>query len=334
MRLPKMIRKLSFCMRIRLTVLAGLLLGTVLLCLGSHSISRADSVPEWLAAAGRVDLGHFGNGSAAVVVGEWTDFTVDATGKFVLTERRALRVLSRRSADQYLNAAGSENNDSKVTSIATWSISPSGRVTQSGKKDLITGSDFASFEVFSDDRVKMIKIPGAEDGSLVGFEIVTQGRLPISGEKFRMEQEIPVRHGELHVSVPSGSLRWFVNHPDRVAVVSQSSNAAAFLTENRPAIPDESDAPPFTSLAAEVFINYDPKGPAALQSWEEAGHSYHALFDNGEKPETEIAAEVGQLSSGASDPLSRIDALYTYVSRQIRYVAIEIGVGGYQPHLP
>ena len=32
--------------------------------------------------------------------------------------------------------------------------------------------------------------------------------------------------------------------------------------------------------------------------------------------------------------MSKIDALYTYVSRQIRYVAIEIGVGGYQPHLP
>ena len=329
-----MIRKSSFSRRTRLAVLARLLLGTVLLCLGSDSISRADSVPDWLTAAGRVDLGHFGDGSAAVVVGEWTDFTVDASGKFVMTERRALRVLNRRSADQYLNAVGNENNDTKVTSIATWAISPSGRVTQSGKKDLITGSDFASFEVFSDDRVKMIKIPGAEDGSLVGFEIVTQGRLPISGEKFRMEQEIPVRHSELHVSVPSGSLRWFVNHPDRVAVVSQSSNGADFLTENRPAIPDESDAPPFSSLAAEVFINYDPKGPAALQSWEEAGHSYHALFDNGEKPETEIASQVEALANGQSDALSKIDALYTYVSRQIRYVAIEIGVGGYQPHLP
>ena len=32
--------------------------------------------------------------------------------------------------------------------------------------------------------------------------------------------------------------------------------------------------------------------------------------------------------------MSKIDALYTYVSRQIRYVAIEIGIGGYQPHLP
>jgi hypothetical protein len=314
--------------------LARLFLAALFLCLGGHSIRGADSAPDWLSAAGRVDLGHFGDGSAAVIVGQWTDFTVDATGKFVMTERRALRVLNRRSAEPYLDAVGFENNDTKVTSIQTWTIAPSGRVTQSAKKDLITASDFASFEVFSDDRVKMIKIPGAEDGSLVGLEVVTQGRLPISGRRFRMEEEIPVRVNELHVSVPSGSLRWFVNHPDRVGVVSQSSNGAAFRTENRPAIPDESDAPPFSSLAAEVFINYDPKGPAALQSWEEAGHSYHTLFDNGEKPETEIASQVETLSSDKSDALSKIDALYTYVSRQIRYVAIEIGIGGYQPHLP
>jgi hypothetical protein len=329
-----MIRKLSFSGSSSLALLARLFLGSLLLGLGGHSIARADSAPEWLAAAGRVDLGHFGDGSAAVVVGEWTDFTVDAAGKFVKTQRRALRVLNRRSADRYLDAVGYENNDTKVTSIETWAISPSGRVTQSGKKDLITASDFASFEVFSDDRVKMIRTPGAEDGSLVGFEIVTEGRLSISGEKFGLEQEIPVRQAELHVSVPSGSLRWFLNHPDRVEVVSQSSTGAAFRTENRPAIPDESDAPPFSSLAAVVFINYDPKGSSALRSWEEAGHSYHTLFDIGEKPETEITSQVDALASGRSDELSKIDSLYTYVSSQIRYVAIEIGVGGYQPHLP
>jgi len=334
MRLPKTIRKSSFSGGSSLAILARLFLGALFLCLGSHSIRGADSVPDWLSAAGRVDVGHFGDGSAAVIVGKWTDFNVDATGRFVLTERIAMRVLNRRSAEPYLNAVGSENNDTKVTSIQTWAVSPSGHVTQSGKKDLITAADFADFEVFSDDRVKMIRIPGAEDGALVGYEIASQGHIPISGRRFRMEDEIPVRANELHVSVPSGSLRWFVNHPDRVVVVSQSSNGAAFRTENRPAIPDESDAPPFSSLAAEVFVNYDPKGPSALQTWEEAGHSYHTLFDNGEKPETEIAAQVEKLSTGESDPLSKIDALYTYVSRQIRYVAIEIGVGGYQPHLP
>src|SRR5579862_4868482 len=136
MRLPKMTKKWSFLASSSLSVLPKMFLGALFLCLAGNSVNGANSVPDWLAAAGRVDLNHFGDGSVAVAVGEWTDFEVDATGKFVMTERRALRVLNRRSADQFLNAIGKENNDTKVTSIETWAISPSGRVTQSGKKDL------------------------------------------------------------------------------------------------------------------------------------------------------------------------------------------------------
>lgn len=329
-----MTRKFWFSAHSRIAALVCLSLALLVVCVGELSRSRADSVPEWLAAAGRADLGSFGAGSAAVVLGDWTDFTVDASGRFVMTERRALRILNRKSAEKYLEAAGEENSDKKVTSIQTWAVSPSGRVTQSGKKDLTSFAGFTAFDEFTDVRVKMINTPGAEDGSLVGQEVVTQGKIPIEGEKFSMEEAIPTRVSELHVSVPSGSMRWFLNHPDRVQVLSESPSAAAFRAENRPAIPEESDAPPFSSLAAVVFINYDPKGPSAVKSWEEAGHTYHSLFDNGEKPETDIASQVQKLSTGEPDSISQIAALYTYVSRQIRYVAIEIGIGGFQPHLP
>jgi uncharacterized protein DUF3857/transglutaminase superfamily protein len=329
-----MTRKWSFFKRSRLAAFAGLLLACLWLGLADRTASGAESIPDWLAAASHTDIGAFGHGSAAVVVSDWTDFTVDASGKFVMTERRTLRVLNRRAADPYLGAEGEENSDRKVTSIKTWTIASSGHVTPAGKKDLVTAAGFTAFDEFTDVRKKMIIPPGPEDGSLIGSEVITEGRLPISGEKFEMEEQIPVRLAELHVSVPSGSLRWFVNHPDRVQVMSQSPKEASFRAENRLGIPDESDAPPFLSLAAVVFVNYDPKGTAALQSWEEAGHSYHTLFDLGEKPETEIASQVDGLSSSAPDKLAKIDALYSYVSRQIRYVAIEIGVGGYQPHYP
>ena len=329
---PKTIRKSSFCGSSKLPAVC-LFLGVIaLVCLSGKQVSRADSVPDWLATANRADLGHFGEGKAGVIVGDWKDFTVDASGKFILSERRAIRVLNRRSADRYLRAVGQENTDTKVQSIQTWAIAPSGRILQSGKKDVITEAGYAEFELFSDDRVKMIHIPGAEDGSLVGYEIVTQGHIPIRGEKFRMEEEIPTHQGELHISVPAGSIRWFVNHPDRVEVVSQSATDAIFRAVDRPGIPDETSAPPFSTLAAEIVVNYDPKGTAALQSWEEAGRDYHSLFDGPEKPGTEIASQVETLATGKSDELSKIDALYDFVSRQIRYVAIEIGVGGYQPH--
>jgi hypothetical protein len=312
---------------VALTLGAGLLFGAL-----TFPVSGADSMPDWLAAASHVDLGQFGVGTAAVVVGQWADFAVDATGKYVVTRRRAIRVLNRKVADKYLVARGYQGNDSAVTSVQTWTIPPSGKVMQSNKKDVVTESAYAGFELFSDSKVKFIGAPGVEDGSLVGLEVVETGKIPIGGVRFAFEDEIPIHLAELHVSVPAGSMRWFSNHPDFVQVVDQSTNSATFRAVDRPGIPDEPDSPPFSTLATEVVVNYDPSGPAAVQSWEEAGRIYHPLFTAAEKPGTEIADEVDKLAEGKTDILPKLDAVYTYVSREIRYVAIEIGIGGYQPH--
>jgi hypothetical protein len=328
-----MTRKSSCCMGSRLLAATGLLPGLLLaVCPVNLPAAPATSAPDWLMAANHVDLGHFGDGSAAVVVGEWTDFSVDAAGKFTLTERSAIRVLNRKSAERYLNAEGFENNDTKVTSIQTWAIDSAGHVTQSSKKDLVMGAAYADFIMFADDRVKMIPAPGAEDGSLVGYEVVSQGRIPINGEQFQIEKEIPVHQGELHLSVPTGSMHWFSNHPDRMEVVEQSEHSATIRVVNRPGIPEEPSAPPLRSLALVVAVNYDPQGASAIKSWDDAGRIYHPISVPAEKPDTGIASQVEALIAGKSDTLSKIDALYNYVSREVRYVAIEIGVGGYQPH--
>ena len=98
----------------------------------------------------------FGSGSAGVVVAETTDFTVDATGRFSETQRRAIRVLNVRAAEPYLVAHGEENVDSSVTSIAAWTVAPSGRVVESQKKDVNVTAAFAEFELFSDSKEKYV----------------------------------------------------------------------------------------------------------------------------------------------------------------------------------
>ena len=330
-----MTRKLSFFGGSRHLAAAGLLLGLILVWpMADRSAVQAGSVPDWLSAANRVDLGHFGDGSAAVIVGQWREFSVDATGKFTFTERCAIRVLNRKSAERYLNAEGFENNDTKVTSIQTWAIDPSGRITQSSKKDLIVEAAYAEYELYADDRVKRILAPGAVDGSLVGYEVVSQGRIPINGMDFQLEEKIPIHQGELHLSVPSGSMHWFSNHPDRMEVVEQSEHSATIRVANRLGIPEEPNSPPTSSLALVVVVNYDAQGASAIQSWDDAGRIYDPISEPAEKPDTGILPKVDALVAGETDTLSKIDSLYNFVAREIRYVAIEIGIGGYQPHPP
>ncbi|MBZ5643007.1 MAG: DUF3857 domain-containing protein [Acidobacteriia bacterium] len=328
-----MTRKSSYCASSRFFAAAGPLLAVfAALCPSSLHGAPAASAPDWLVAVSRVDLGHFGDGSAAVVVGQWTDFSVDAAGEFTMTKRCAIRVLHLKPAAKFLDAVGYENNDTKVTSIETWAIDPAGRVTPSSKKDISIVAAYAEFEMYSDSRAKVIEAPGAQDGSLVGYEIVSHGRIPIHGESFELEKEIPIHQAELHLTVPSGSMHWFSNHPDRMQVVEQSEHSATIRVIDRPGIPDEPSAPPASSLALQIVLNYDPQGAAAINSWDDAGRIYHPISVPAEKPDTGIAAQVDTLISGKTDPLSKMDALYNYVSREVRYVAIEVGIGGYQPH--
>jgi Domain of Unknown Function with PDB structure (DUF3857) len=326
-----MTRKLSFSKPNDRGALRRILL-LLLAALSPAVPGRAASLPEWLEAARHVDTTNFGQGSAAVVLDSRVDFSVDASGKFLWLERRVLKILNRRAAEPYLHVVAHENSNESVVAMQAWSIAPSGAIAQTDKKDIATRSSFAEFELFSDERYKTVAIPAVEDGSVVGVEIHREGHLTLQSERFALEESIPVWLSELHIAVPSGSLRTFVNFPDRVQVLSQSSNAATFRASQRPGIPDEEDMPPYWSVRGAVFANYDPKGSAAIQSWEEAGRFISPFFESAKQVSPDISAEVDRLAASAADLPAQLEALNGFVSRKIRYVAVEIGDGGFQPH--
>jgi Transglutaminase-like superfamily len=50
------------------------------------------------------------------------------------------------------------------------------------------------------------------------------------------------------------------------------------------------------------------------------------------EPSPEIKQKVTELTAGKTDTLAKMQALSNYVQRDIRYVAIELRIGGWQPH--
>ena len=130
-----MIRKSWYFMRSKSKrYLLVLIFSTSLLSTGLLTVSFGASVPDWLAAATRVELGEFGQGSAAIIVTRQEEFTVDPDGEFVQKEWGAIRVLSHKAAESHVWIAGYENTDQKVVEIKTWVIQRSGDVVKSKKR--------------------------------------------------------------------------------------------------------------------------------------------------------------------------------------------------------
>ena len=83
-------------------------------------------------------------------------------------------------------------------------------------------------------------------------------------------------------------------------------------------------------------IKYFPVDPImrskSVGSWNDIGVWYNGLTQTSRISTPAIHQKVADLTAGISDPLAQIRTLTEYMQRNIRYFAVEIGIGGFQPH--
>lgn len=93
-------------------------------------------------------------------------------------------------------------------------------------------------------------------------------------------------------------------------------------------------------LAAEGAMLRYAWGEAA--SWEAVGRWYEGLLTPVPRGAEAVRSKARELTAGigagvgvgAADKRRRIEALAGFARRQVRYVAVEVGIGGYRPHSP
>src|SRR5258708_10926467 len=71
---------------------------------------------------------------------------------------------------------------------------------------------------------------------------------------------------------------------------------------------------------------------STLQNWDEVGRWYANLQRDRVKPSDEIRVKAAELTKGATDDLTKVRALYSFVSTRYRYIGIAFGIERYQPH--
>jgi tetratricopeptide (TPR) repeat protein len=67
-------------------------------------------------------------------------------------------------------------------------------------------------------------------------------------------------------------------------------------------------------------------------SWEAVGAWYRGLEGDRMKPDDAVRAKVAEITAGKTTQEEKVRAVYAWVSGQIRYVGVALGIGRYQPH--
>jgi transglutaminase-like putative cysteine protease len=317
--------------------LAKLLFGGLAACACLHiAPTWAASAPEWMRAQLNAPVPAHDDETDAVVLYSETELTVLAPGKMKRLERRVYKIL-RSNGEGYGAVRTDFTPQSRVTSMRGWSIPATGKDFEVKERDIIETAmtNVDGGELISDVRSKVMRIPASVPGNIIGYEIEQEMQPYAMTDEWDIQYTLPVREARYTVRLPPAwSYKVFWLNRDELAPTEVAPGQWRWIATDLKPVKLERRMPPWQGIAARMVLSLQPPGGkgGGFQSWQEVGTWYLGLTDGRRDPSPQLRQKVQDLTASTPDPLSKMRALATFAQKDIRYVAIELGVGGVQPH--
>jgi Domain of Unknown Function with PDB structure (DUF3857)/Transglutaminase-like superfamily len=298
-------------------------------------VAQAGSAPDWMHAQVGTPLPAHGEKTDAVELYDETVLTVDAKGKITRLERKVYKILrpdggARGVVNVVFDA------QSRIESLRAWCIPASGKDYEVKEADATDMSlAIAMGELAGDIRVKQLRIPASVPGSIVGYESRQELRPYLLVDEWRYQDTIPVREARYRLQLPPGwtyKATWLNHDADPPTAVGPGQSQ--WTVENVDPIRIERNMPPWRGIAGGMMLALLPPGGkgAGFQTWNEFGTWYQGLTEGRRDASPQIKQKVMELTANAPSMTAKIQTLANFVQNDIRYVAVELGIGGFQPH--
>jgi Domain of Unknown Function with PDB structure (DUF3857)/Transglutaminase-like superfamily len=185
-------------------------------------------------------------------------------------------------------------------------------------------------------KYKILNIPAPDPGSVVGYEYEVEEQPFFLQDAWQFQEMEPVRESRYSLQLPPGweyKASW-LNHPE-VKSTEAGGNLFQWALNDGKGIRREPEMPPFGGIRGQMIVSFFPPGGPALNGfadWDGMGKWYWNLVRGRMEASAQIKQEVAVLAASKNTPLQKMQALAEFVQHDIRYVAIELGIGGWQPH--
>jgi hypothetical protein len=283
-----------------------------------------------------VPLPAYDDKTDAVLLYSETDVAVVSADKIKTTVREAYKILrpdGRGRGIVYVEF----DPDRKIRSFHGWCIPGQGKDYEVKDKDAVEVSpNIEGAELISDAKLKLLRIPAADPGNIVGYEYELEERPVFMQNAWRFQETDPVRESHYSLQLPAGweyKASW-MNHTE-IKPTEAGSNRWDWTVTDLSPIRHEPEMPPFAGVAGQMVVTLFPlggKAPTGFAAWDEMGKWYATLVAGRVDASPQIQQQVATLTAGKTTQLEKMQAIAHFAQHDIRYVAIELGIGGWQPH--
>ncbi|MCB9080682.1 MAG: DUF3857 domain-containing protein [Lewinellaceae bacterium] len=234
------------------------------------------------------------------------------------------------------------DKDSPVSQFEAKLYDHQGNFIRKARNDEI--KDYAAvdgFSVYQDNRIKVLQLTH----STYPFTIAFSYRQKLQGIRFASLPDWQIQ--SFHTAVESSSFE--VTIPPDIPLLYEARNISlapkiASINNNKkyswqvtnlkaivqePYLPKHDQILPALKMALGKFRIDQNRG--SMTSWEAFGQFIHQLFEAQQDTPAALQAEARQLVAGVTNRREKIDRLYRFMQQKMRYVSIQLGIGGWQP---
>lgn len=309
----------------------------VVLC-GCYSIASAGDAPQWMHAVVNAPLPQHDDKTDAVLLYSEKNVSVQSADKIKIVVRKVYKILRPDGRDYGYAFVPFNSPSEKVSALRGWCIPAQGKDYEVKDKEAVEISDpkIDGSELISNVREKVIRIPASDPGNVIGYEYELEEQPMLLQDTWYFQGEAPVVEARYSLQLPAG---WeykaaFLNHAE-VKPTQAGGGQSLWTVSNVRGIKAEQEMPPLRGVEGKMIVYFLPPGGTGdrgFANWQEMGNWYRDLTKGRNEATPDIKTKVAQLTSGLQSPLDKMKALAQFVQHDIRYVAIELGIGGWQPH--
>ena len=219
-----------------------------------------------------------------------------------------------------------------VESIEARTILPDGAVRPLNKKQIYDVNLYPRFVFYSDQRAKIFTFPSIESGAIIEYRYL----LRISGHRvwpsWYFQDDIPILESRFTLETPS---EWELNYrkyfldiePTITKAPAGFKSSYIWRARNIPGIATEFGMPALNECLARIEI-----APVGMKTWNDVARWYYDLSEPQIKAAKGVKVLADSLTRYCDDDIAKLQIIYEWVRDRVRYIAVAIGIGSYQPH--